>query len=140
MTSDFKGFTRFAREKIAREHRELEREWYAKLKASGFDDIEPYDNAMNTRMIGHWHTTMQYVKRGVFSGNAEKFRLFFEWLDVTRYRHGRKERWLCAGYCEGFDWAELVDRFGVDVTDAKLRVQKQLRHCLKTYGIKVRTR
>lgn len=131
--------TRFARDKIAAKYADLEREWYAKLAATGFVDIEPYDNPMNTRMVSHWHTTMQQCKRGVETGSAEFHRLLYEWLDETRYRV-RGDRFLLAARAEGFDWNELADRFGFDTAGVRKRVLKQSRAMLKSYGLTPRGR
>lgn len=134
--TDYKGTTRFAREKIARQHAALEREWYAKLEDTGFVDIEPYDNAMNTRLIGHWHTTMQQTKRGVLSGGAEMYRLLYEWLDRTRFAN-RMDRWLLAARCDGFDWNEMAERFAHvgSAGEAKIRCNRHIRAMLRGHGL-----
>ncbi|HXJ76107.1 MAG TPA: hypothetical protein VNM37_24840 [Candidatus Dormibacteraeota bacterium] len=133
------GTTRFSRDKIATPHAALEAEWYARLRDSGFDDIEPYNNPMNTRLVQHWHSTMQATKKGVWTGGAEMFRLLYEWLDETRYRV-RGDRFLLAARCEGFDWTELQQRFGVDVRKVRLKCLKQARHMLRARGLYKRFR
>lgn len=135
--SGSRGFTRFAREKIAGQYADLEREWYQRLADTGFVDIEPFDNPMNTRLISHWHTTMQVCKRGVSTGAAEMYRLLYEWIDRARYRT-RGDRWLLAAWCEGFDWVEMVQRFGFDTDRAKLRVSKHRRAMLRSLGLEAR--
>lgn len=130
-----KIFTRFSRAKIARQYADLEAEWYAKLKASGFDDIEPYNNAMNTRLISHWHTTMQKTKQGVAGGGAEMYRLLYEWLDRARYR-SRGERFMLAAKGDGFDWHEIVARFGFDTSRVRLHVNRHIRNCLRSYDLR----
>ena len=127
--------TRFSRDLIAHEYRDLEREWYARLKASGFDDIEPHDNPMNTRLIGHWYTSMQYCKRGVETGAAELFRLLDEWLDTTRYRT-RADRWFLMARGEGYDWHELENRLPGWGRGSKARVLRQITECLAFHGLK----
>jgi hypothetical protein len=134
--SNPRGTTRFAREKIATKYAALEREWYRKLQESGFVDIEPYDNPMNTRLVGHWHSTMQQTKRGVLSGGAEMYRLLYEWIDKTRFAN-RTDRWILAARCEGFDWAEIAERFAhvTRAQDAKIRCNRHIRAMLREHGL-----
>lgn len=130
-----KAVTRFSRNQIAAEYRDLEREWYARLRASGFVDIEPYDNPMNTHLIGHWHQTMQAAKRGVYTGAAELFRLLHEWLDETRYPT-RPDRWFLMARGEGYDWNELADRWAPWRPSAKRHVLRQITACLAAHGLR----
>lgn len=131
-----KGTTRFARDKIAAKYEALEREWYRRLEATGFVDIEPYGNAMNTRMVAHWHSTMQTAKRGVTSGGAEMYRLLYEWIDLTHFA-SRLDRWILAARCEGFDWQEIRERFtGVlSAREAKMRCNRHIRAMLREHGL-----
>jgi hypothetical protein len=139
MPSTRHGTTRFARDKIKSTHAALEAEWYGKLRDSGFVDIEPYANPMNTRLVQHWHSTMQATKKGVYTGSAELFRLLYEWLDETRYRV-RGDRFLLAARCEGFDWNEIQERYGVDTRNCRLKCLKQTRNMLKSHGLHKRFR
>jgi hypothetical protein len=126
--------SRFGRDKIASKYQALEAKWYAKLRASGFVDIEPYGNPMNTRLIDHWYSTMRALQRGVVTGQAELYRLLYEWIDETRYR-GRIDRFALAARCEGFDYNELADRFGTDFHDTRRKILVQVRRCLRSYGL-----
>ncbi len=130
-----KETTRFGRNKIAAPYRALEAHWYGLLRESGFDDIEVYDNPMNTRLVQHWHSTMHAATRGVDTGGAEFFRLLYEWIDETRY-HSRSERFLLAARCAGFDWVELGDRFGCVPPAVRLKLLAQCRAMLRSYSLR----
>lgn len=102
---------RFGRRQIATKYQALEREWYGRLKATGFTDIEVYGDPHNTYLRGH-HVEMKKLQvRGALCGAAEYMRLGEELLDLAVWRT-RNERWMFAAWCkEGWDCKELSARW-----------------------------
>lgn len=102
---------RFGRRKIATMYQALEAEWYGRLKAAGFEDIEVYGDPHNTYLRGH-HVEMRNVQvRGALYGSAEYMRLGEELLDLAVWRT-RNERWMFAAWVkEGWDCKELARRW-----------------------------
>lgn len=110
---------RHGRKPIAEPSRALEREWYAKLKATGFDDIEVYDNNSNTYLRGHHLEARKRVVRGTETGTAERMRLAEEWLELEAWPT-RTERWLWSAWSKGgWDYLELAARWPRAVSTAQ---------------------
>lgn len=94
-----------------REFQKLQGEWYAKLKETGFRDIEPSERlGKNSFMADHWIETKKRVWRGVETGKAELFRLATQWIDKPIWRT-RTERWAWAAWTTGWDFHEITARF-----------------------------
>lgn len=102
---------RFGRRNIAPQYAALEAEWYDRLKATGFDDIEVYGDPHNTYLRGH-HLEMREVQvHGAQFGTAEYMRLGEELLDLAVWRT-RNERWMFAAWVkQGWDCKELATRW-----------------------------
>jgi hypothetical protein len=108
---DYHFTYRYGRRKIASQYAALEAEWYDRLKATGFNDIEVYGDPHNTYLREH-HVEMKKVQvRGTLGGNAEYMRLGEELLDLEVWRT-RNERWMFAAWVKaGWDCKELATRW-----------------------------
>jgi hypothetical protein len=127
---------RYGRKQIAPPYRDLEREWYARLAETGFEDIEVYDNVNNTYLRGHHLEARKRMVRGTQTGTAEEMRLAEEWLDIDAWKT-RTERWLWAARVKaGWDYLELADRWPAAVSRAqaiRARFVTRTRHMLEHF-------
>lgn len=113
----------------------LQTEWYDKLEASGFEDIEPRPERLqiNSYLRDHWIETKKRVERGVETGKAELFRLAYRWMDIPVWR-SRHERWGWAAWTSGWDFREITARFpslgshGAFAGRARTQINRFLKH------------
>jgi hypothetical protein len=90
------------------ELRALERDWYEKLAATGFDDIETMPwNDHNTFLYHHSIVASRTFAAAERSGGTELGRLIFEYADARRWRY-RWQRQLWAAIGLGWHATELV--------------------------------
>lgn len=102
---------RFGRRMDSPEFATLQSEWYDKLEAVGFQDIEPRPERLlvNSYLKGHYIEARKRAVRGVMTGKAELFRLAERWIDIHRW--GRRiDRWAWACWMSGWDCHEIVVR------------------------------
>jgi len=78
----------------------LQKEWYGKLKADGFTDIERVDGTLTDHdpFFPEMQAHRKEQRRIRGQDDAEFFRLMEQWINVYRW-HTRRERWY---------WSELM--------------------------------
>jgi hypothetical protein len=131
---------RFGRRKISTLHAALEAEWYGRLKATGFNDIETYGDPHNTYLSGH-HLEMRHIQmQGALTASAEYMRLGEELLDLEVWRT-RNERWMFAAWVkEGWDCRELSTRWPgrqMSASGINTNFTKRMRSALPAFAARI---
>lgn len=125
-----------------KELKKLQSEWYAKLKESGFHDIEQNDNndAKPDGNLKQWHSQVFYYrhKEGVLEDRQEYYRLAGQFLyDHDFHNEIHKVVWAC--HSDGLSVTEIarkLNRDGLSRTSV-FNIVKSLRQTMiKTHGIK----
>lgn len=83
--------------------------WYAKLKSTGFDDVESGFDLPDTLMKRGWINTARQAQSGEERGGAEWYRLCAGELSLARFET-RGARFVWVQYCEGWNIPEIVQR------------------------------
>lgn len=95
------------------EFRKLQREWYAKLKADGFDDIERHNlHDDNPLMRRHKHEVQITVERGARMGREEYFRRAGHW-SWDRTFPDRRAAHVWRLHAVGVPYREIAKRVAV---------------------------
>jgi hypothetical protein len=89
------------------EFRKLQKEWYKKLKASGFNDVEAHESERDHFMTEHHLMMSGRQQRGVVTGEAEFYRLAAQWLHIDRWPT-RRDRIHFAAWAEGATFQSTV--------------------------------
>lgn len=102
---------RYGRDKMSPELAALTRVWYAKLKETGFHDIEPHPDrlAVNSYLDGHHIEARKRAMRGATTGKSELFRLADRWVHDEQWRT-RAERTAWVLWSRGYDLTEVYER------------------------------